>query len=145
MNGAIPPCSLYALMTYIRTASPFFPCQFPIHCIRTSFDFSVNVTPVKALMGPVVSLTILTMEMEAKSYVKMEGGGENFWEPQNFPSDFSCGSSVSFTLFARVQGHFVHNTIRRLRSTLSFFHSISCNRSTVPHLSTGFQTLKYGE
>jgi len=91
----------------------FFSCQFPIHCSRTSFDFSV-VTPINALMGPVVSLTILTMKMEAKSYVKLEGGGENFWEPQNFPSDFSCGSSVSFTLFARVQGHFVHNTIRRL-------------------------------
>jgi len=53
--------------------------------------------------------------MEAKSYVKLLRGKARFsGNRKNFPSDFSCGSSVSFTLVARVQGHFVHNTIHRL-------------------------------
>jgi len=36
-------------------------------------------------MGPMVSLTILTKEMEAKSYVKLEERGEVFWAPQKLP------------------------------------------------------------
>jgi hypothetical protein len=89
MNGAISPRSLYAFMAYIRTASSvtLFPAKS--HFIAAAcllISVGVNVTPLNAFMGPMVSLTILTMEMKAKSYVKLDEGGSGvFWEPQKLP------------------------------------------------------------
>lgn len=58
--------------------------------------------------------------MKAKSYVKLdEGGGGVFWEPQKLPVRLQLWI-ICFTLFARVQGHFVHNTKRRLLEYTTF-------------------------
>ena len=150
MNGAIPPRSLYAFTVYIRTTSPltFFPAKshfIAVACLLISVG--VNVTPLNAFMGPVVSLTILTMEMETKSYVKLdEGGGEVFWEPQKIPVRLQLWI-ILFLSLSSPEFKATLCTIRYAdcRSTRGFVHSISCNRSTVPHLSISFQTLKYGE
>ena len=88
MNGAIPPRSLYAFMAYIGQLHPqlFFLPSLTTLQSHVSISVDVNVTALNAFVGPMVSRTILTMEMEAKSYVNLdERGGEVFWEPQKLP------------------------------------------------------------
>jgi hypothetical protein len=99
MSGAVPPWSLYAFL------------------FQSAY---VNITPLDAFKGAMVSFTILSLSLSLTHththiYIYIFVGKVGWsGKGKNFPSDFDCGSSVSFTLFARVQGHFAHNTIRRL-------------------------------